>query len=56
MKINKNKIKKIKEKREEEFNNAQLILDQAQKEKRIKKLEEENANLFLEIAQLKAGR
>lgn len=44
-----------KEKEKEEMNKANVLLELAEKETRIKKLEEENANILMELATLKGG-
>ena len=51
---NKIVIEKI-EKEKQTAEQANTLLELAQKEARIKKLEEENANILMEVALLKGG-
>mgnify|MGYP006296749871 CR=1 FL=1 len=55
MKVDKNKIKNIKNTKEQEFDIANLLLDLAEKDEKINILEQENANILMELAVIKGG-
>ena len=53
--INNKIITEKKEKEKQTVEQANTLLELAQKEARIKKLEEENAKILMEVAMLKGG-
>lgn len=53
--INNRIITEKKEKEKQTVEQAKTILELAEKEARIKKLEEENARILMEVATLKGG-
>lgn len=55
MKVDKKKIEEIKHKKEQELNIANLLLDLVEKEEKINMLEQENANILMELATIKGG-